>query len=66
MGADLQGAVLIGADLSHAELHRANLSRANLSQAIIHKISLFEATYSDLTRWPDGFDPTQARAIREN
>lgn len=55
-GALLQGAVLRGADFSGADLSGADLRHADLRNA----------RYDAATRWPSGFDPRAAGAVRAN
>ena len=52
--ANLSGANLSGADLSEAKLGYANMSGANLSGT----------KYNKDTKWPGGFDPIKAGAIK--
>lgn len=52
-------------DLSFVNLVAADLSRANLSRATLQEVNLAGARYSDLTQWPEDFDPCQAGAIDE-
>lgn len=58
-GADLRGSNLMGADLSDAQL-----GGANLEGSILRDANLAGAEYDGCTRWPAGFKPDQAGAIR--
>ncbi|MCO5187380.1 MAG: pentapeptide repeat-containing protein [Anaerolineae bacterium] len=75
----LQEARLIKADLSHADLSYADLSHANLVRASLEKTrlkgailtsanlsgaDLSGATYDADTKWPDGYDPAAAGAVK--
>lgn len=74
--ANLLGANLYAADLRKANLTGANLTNAylvgaDLRGAVLTGADLTGATYRDQprwpdndTRWPEGFDPVQAGAIR--
>lgn len=67
--ADLQGADLSGANLSCANLEMANFDSVNLCKADLRQIKDFGlqlqgATFDYWTRWPTGFDPVKAGAIR--
>lgn len=58
---DLSGSDLSGADLSDAVLLGTNLTGARLTGT-----RLKGATYSKSTRWPIGFDPAKAGAVKPN
>ena len=62
--ANLKRAKLIQADLEKANFTSANLHGADLSEANLHKTVLQFAKYTDDTKWPHGFDPIAAGAIR--
>ena len=63
-GANLSWADLSGANLSGANLSRANLSRADLSWANLSRADLSWAVFDQWTRWPAGFDPIKAGAVK--
>jgi hypothetical protein len=66
-GAKLSGARLIGANMTGANLTAATLYTADLSGADLTDADLTltaGALYDDQTRWPDGFDPKAAGAVR--
>ena len=56
--ADLTGAILTHADLRGADLRSADLDNADLGGA-----DLSNAKYDQNTKWPEGFDPTEAGAV---
>ena len=61
-GAKVHGG-LIGADLNHANLRGADLSNAVLVDS--RERAIFTgAEYDGRTKWPPGFDPEAAGAIR--
>ena len=60
--ANLESANLKGVNLTRAYLVGANLRGADLSEAQLKKTDLGRAVYSDLTKWPAGFDPVMAGA----
>jgi uncharacterized protein YjbI with pentapeptide repeats len=62
-GAGLTGADLTGADLTGADLTGANLTSANLTSANLTSANLSGTTYSESTRWPDGYTPPPSRAL---
>lgn len=67
--ADLRGASLRGADLDSARLGGARLSGADLRGATLNGADLTDpaygrATYDSATKWPDGYDPVAAGAMR--
>lgn len=62
---DLSGSNLSGTNLSWADLSGANLSEADLSKTNLNKADLSETRYNEGTRWPAGFDPAAAGAVRE-
>jgi uncharacterized protein YjbI with pentapeptide repeats len=79
-GAVFDKATLIAARLAHARLTKASFVDANLTGAFLTKARLYgtnfegavlegaslrDAYYDDNTRWPDGFDPIAAGAIRK-
>ena len=56
-------------DLSEADLHGANLNVADLSladlrNADISVADLRAAEYDGNTKWPEGFDPEEAGAVK--
>jgi uncharacterized protein YjbI with pentapeptide repeats len=64
--ADLRGANLLMARLANAELGGADLRDAQLLDrrcCYAHAI-LTSARYDAYTRWPSGFDPVKARAVK--
>lgn len=61
----LTGANLSGARLSQAKLNGAILYGADLSEADLRGADLSGAKYDDATKWPEGFDPIQAKAIKK-
>jgi uncharacterized protein YjbI with pentapeptide repeats len=64
-GANLSGADLSGADLVEATLWKADLRGARMSSChhlVMATVRL--ARYDDTTRWPPGFDPVGAGAVR--
>lgn len=73
-GADLEMAELSGANLrcaklSFTHLHAADLTGAQLQEADLEgadlsHAGLYGATYNDDTKWPEGFDPEAAGAIK--
>ena len=63
-GASLVNAQLMGADLVSANLADANVSGANLESALLRGARLREAKYDARTRWPAGFDPIGAKAVK--
>jgi hypothetical protein len=63
MAAHLEGARVAGADLRSAQLNGAHLDDASLSDADLERAELAEASYTDGTVWPEGFDP-RARGAR--
>ena len=63
-GADLEGADLTNADLTNADLRNSILKSANLWNANLWNADLQGAEYNQQTRWPDGFDPAKAGAIK--
>jgi len=64
-GADLSDANLFGAHLNGAHLINAHLFGADLSNAHLDGTDLRGANYNDATRWPDGFNPEDAGAIKK-
>ncbi len=56
------GAYLGGTDLSETDLSGADLSDTNLTSANLSGATLSGARYNRETRWPKGFDPSQAGA----
>ena len=68
-GADLRQHNLRGANFGSRDLTGALLDGATLCEADLTEVtglrdaSLKEAVYSDVTRWPTGFDPVEAGAI---
>ncbi len=63
-GASLVNAQLMGADLVSANLAGADFSGAHLEAAHLRGARLRGAKYDAQTRWPVGFDPIGARAIK--
>ncbi|MBC1196802.1 pentapeptide repeat-containing protein [Microcystis aeruginosa BLCCF158] len=63
-GADLMGANLMGVDLKGADLREADLREAKLDRADLTGADLTGAIYSDVTQWPDGYDPQKSGALR--
>ncbi len=66
--ANLMGASLVGAQLTGSELRGANLAYTDLSGANLQDTSLTwsrlrDATYDEITLWPEGFDPISAGAV---
>lgn len=64
-GANLSGADLSGADLVEATLWKADLRGTRLSTCrhlVMATVRL--ARYDEATRWPPGFDPVGAGAVR--
>jgi hypothetical protein len=59
--ADLTGANLDGAELTGAQLQGAHLEGASLLGANLDHAQLDGALADQQTRWPEGFDPHQAR-----
>ncbi len=64
-GARLRGASFVGANLKGASLQAAQLHGVNFRDAVLEGASLHAAGYDDETRWPDGFDPVAAGAVRD-
>jgi uncharacterized protein YjbI with pentapeptide repeats len=64
--ADLYEANLVGANLNGVILREANLSGADLGGADLHGADLTGAKYNAATKWPDGFDPAAAGAVKVN
>ncbi len=64
MDADLTGADLRGANLSEALLNGANLKGANFLDANLKKTDISSAWFTDSTRWPSGYKPEPAGALR--
>jgi hypothetical protein len=62
-GADLQGAYLSRARLWGADLRQADLRGASL-EGDLSEVRLEGARYDRRTRWPPGFDPAAAGAVR--
>jgi uncharacterized protein YjbI with pentapeptide repeats len=71
--ADLQGAYLYDADLRGADLSGADLRAASFTppwesptpaDAKLSNVKLSGARYDRHTRWPSGFDPVKAGAVR--
>jgi len=66
--ANLCGAVLCGANLDRADVREADLYAADLTGASVRGAAFDGATYrshgDDQTRWPEGFDPVAAGAVR--
>lgn len=65
IGADLRGSNLSGTNLSWADLNGANLREADLSETNLNKTDLSGTRYNEGTRWPTGFDPAAAGAVRQ-
>jgi len=63
-GANLMGAEMMWARLPRADLAEANLMGADLSYAYMPWVRLRGARYDTHTRWPEGFDPVAARAVK--
>lgn len=63
-GASLVNAQLMGADLVSANLADVDVSGANLEAALLRGARLRGAKYNAQTRWPSGFDPIGAKAIK--
>lgn len=68
-GANLEGANLFNADFTDADLSYVNLREANLAKAILCGATLYNtdlrnAKYTERTKWPEGFDPEAAGAIK--
>lgn len=63
--ADLRGIDARAADLSGALLQRALLAGADLSGADLRGAKLEGARHNAGTRWPAGFDPAAAGAVRD-
>lgn len=61
-GADLRGALLTEAILTHAGLAHADLRNADLTGAVVTGANFDGALYDSSTRWPQGFDPSEAKA----
>jgi hypothetical protein len=64
VGADLRDANLAGAVLMWTKMAGADLRGANLRGAALDDVSLTGARYNARTRWPAGFDPVKAGAIK--
>ncbi len=62
--ADLTASNLTGANLFCAHLEKAHLNGANLQRANLLWTALEGAEYDQATRWPAGFDPIAAGAIK--
>lgn len=60
---DMDEANLRGANLNEADLRDAYLVGADLRETDLSHTNLNGAMYDDSTKWPDGFDPTQAGAV---
>jgi len=54
----------VGANLTRAKLESAHLQGANFEGANFEGASLRGASYDAKTRWPEGFDPDAAGAVR--
>jgi uncharacterized protein YjbI with pentapeptide repeats len=63
-GASLVNAQLMGADLVSANLADVDVSGANLEAVLLRGARLRGAKYDAQTRWPTGFDPIGAKAIK--
>jgi hypothetical protein len=63
--ANLREADLSGANLSNIALSGANLRGANLSISCLTGAYIRKAIYNSATKWPVGFDPEKAGAIKE-
>jgi uncharacterized protein YjbI with pentapeptide repeats len=63
-GANLQFAKMRGANLSKADLSGANLRWARLQDVKLNDAILTNVRYNDRTRWPEGFDPEAAGAVK--
>ncbi len=57
--ANLSAANLSGADLSRADLSGANLEGADLQGANLNNTNLTAAVYNQLTKFPQGFEPSK-------
>ncbi len=64
--ANLEGADLKGADLRRADVRQARLQGADLRQAKLEDARFAGALYDGQTRWPSGFEPTSAGALRSD
>ena len=62
--ADLEAAHLRDADLYRADLSGAVLRGADLTGADLREAILNNARYDRHTRWPKGFDPVKAGAVK--
>ncbi|MGA7053968.1 MAG: pentapeptide repeat-containing protein [Mycobacterium sp.] len=62
-GASMTGANLTGANLTGANLTRVDLTGADLTGANLTGANLSDITYSESTRWPDGYTPPPSRAL---
>lgn len=63
--ANLSGAELRAVDLEYTNLIQAVLSGADLRYAKLRYAVLRGAEYDDKTKWPEGFDPEAAGAIKK-
>jgi uncharacterized protein YjbI with pentapeptide repeats len=62
--AHLEQSNLGGATLRDANLTGASLDGCNLAGADLTGAALLDAAYTDATRWPEGFHPRAAGAVR--
>jgi len=59
----LRNAVFDGADLSHVKIYSTDLDGADFRNADLSGITLTKSFYNSSTRFPEGFEPSQAGAL---